>query len=161
MYCNITKTVGKVINVKLSTKGQYAARAMLELALHYEKGPMLLRNIAKIHNISERYLERLMSALVSAGLVRSLRGQKGGFILARNPSEIRLDQVIEVVEGSISPVSCLDDKKFCKKINTCVTYDIWVKLKDAMVGVLKSISLEDMVNMHKEKIKSQDKMYYI
>ena len=97
--------------MKLSTKGRYAARAMLELALNFGKGPLQLREIAQKQEISERYLERLMTALVTAGLVRSLRGRHGGFKLAKPPKEIQLAQIIQAVEGSLSPVDCVDNEQ--------------------------------------------------
>ncbi|MFH1352419.1 MAG: Rrf2 family transcriptional regulator [bacterium] len=148
--------------MKLSTKGRYGARAMLELALNYEKGTMLLRDIAHRQEISESYLERMMTALVSAGLVRSSRGQHGGFILAKPPGEIRLSKIIQVVEGSLSPSPCVDDPNLCKRVNICVTRDIWRRLKEAMADVLDSITLKDMVNMQKNKCAGLDEqMYYI
>jgi len=148
--------------MKLSTKGRYGARAMLELALNYEKGPLRLREIAQRQEISEMYLERMMTALVSAGLVRSIRGRHGGFCLARSPGEIPLSQVIEVVEGSIAPVACVDNPKLCKRSATCVTIEIWGRLKKAMLDVLDSITLENMVEMQKRKlIKSEVQMYSI
>jgi len=139
--------------MKLSTRARYGARAVLELALNYGKGITTLHDIAQKQNISERYLERMMSTMVSAGLVTSSRGQHGGFSLAKSPSEIRLSQVIQVVEGSLSPVSCLDNPKFCKRVNACVTRDIWEKMKKAMLDVLDSITLQDMIEMQKEKYK--------
>ncbi len=148
--------------MKLSTKGRYAARAMLELALNYKKGPVVLREIASKQEISERYLERMMTTLVSAGLLRSSRGQNGGFSLAKPPGKIRLSQVIEVVEGSIAPVYCVDDPKLCNRVDICITRDIWGKLKKVMLDVLNSITLENMVEMQKEKLaKPGTRMYYI
>jgi len=148
--------------MRLSTKGRYGARAMLELALNYKKGTILLRDIAHRQEISESYLERMMTALVSAGLVRSSRGQNGGFILAKPPGEIRLSKIIQAVEGSISPVACVDDPALCKRVSICITRDIWKKLKEAMTDVLDSITLKDMVNMQKDKCAELDEqMYYI
>lgn len=146
--------------MKLSTKGRYGTRAMLELALNYGKGQVLLREIAERQGISARYLERIMVTLVSAGLVRSLRGQKGGFNLAKPPKDIRLDQIIQVVEGPISPVACVDDPKICDRVDICIIIDIWRKLKDAMLDVLSSITLEKMVEMQKKKIPKQKECIY-
>ena len=148
--------------MKLSTKGRYSARAMLELALNYEKGSVLLRDIAERQEISERYLERMMNALVSAGLVRSSRGQHGGFSLAKPPGEIKLSEVIQVVEGSIAPVSCVDDPKVCNRVDICITRDIWERLKNAMSEILESITLENMIEMQKKKLTSpKARMYHI
>jgi len=148
--------------MKLSTRGRYASRAMLDLALNYGKGSVSLKNIARRQEISERYLEHIMIVLLSAGLVQSTRGSRGGFSLAKLPKEIKLSQIIQAVEGSISPVACVDDPKLCNRVDVCVTYEIWKKLKKAMLEVLDSVTLEDMVNMQKKKLsKQKDRMYYI
>ena len=103
-----------------------------------------------------------MASLVNAGLVISLRGKHGGFRLAKPPNEIRLSQVIQATEGSLSPVYCVDDPKQCERTQKCVTHDIWEKLKDAMYSTLDSITLENMVEMHKNKsANGEDQMYYI
>ena len=137
--------------MKLSTKGRYGARAMLELAFNYGKRPVLLREISERQCISASYLERMMTALVCADLVRSSRGKKGGFTLAKPPKEISLAQIVQGVEGSIAPVACVDDPKLCNRVDTCITHDIWIKLKEAMLNVLESITLEKMVEMQRKK----------
>jgi len=148
--------------MKLSTRGRYAPRAMLDLALNYGKGPVPLKDIARRQEISERYLEHIMIVLQSAGLVQSARGSRGGFSLAKLPKEIKLSQIIQTVEGSISPVACVDDPKLCNRVDACVTYEIWKKLKKAMLEVFDSVTLEDMVKMQKKKLsKQKDRMYYI
>lgn len=148
--------------MKLTTKGRYAARAMLELALNHGNGSIQLREIAQKQEISERYLERMMTALVTAGLVRSTRGQNGGFSLAKNPNEILLSQIIQAVEGSLSLVDCVDDDQWCSRADICITRDIWVKVKEAMLDVLNGINLEQMVKMQKKKLNQPGhKMYHI
>ncbi|MBU2591376.1 MAG: Rrf2 family transcriptional regulator [Nitrospinota bacterium] len=137
--------------MKLSTKGRYGARAMLELALHYGEGPILLKNIAARQDISVRYLEHIMTMLISGGLVNSTRGRVGGFSLAKAPSEITLCEVVELVEGSIAPTSCVDDDKLCPRSDKCITRDIWVNMKKAMMGSICTITLADMVEMHHKK----------
>ena len=148
--------------MKLSTRGRYGPRAMLDLALHYGKGPVSLKNIARRQEISERYLEHIMIVLQFAGLVQSTRGSRGGFSLSKLPKEIKLSQIIQAVEGSISPVACVDDSKLCNRVDECVTYEIWKKLKKAMLEVFDSVTLEDMVKIQKKKLsKQKDRMYYI
>ena len=148
--------------MKLSTKARYGARAMLEIALNYGKGHLLLREIAQRQEISRRYLERIMNMLVSAGLARSSRGQHGGFSLAKSPGEIRLSQVIQAVEGSIAPTPCVDDPKICNRVDICITRDIWEKLKKAMLEVLDSITLDNMIEMQKKKLaRPKTPMYHI
>ena len=148
--------------MKLSTRGRYAPRAMLDLALNYGKGPVSLKEVGRRQEISERYLEHIMIALRSAGLVQSTRGSRGGFSLAKLPKEIKLSQIIQAVEGSISLVACVDDPKLCNRIDVCVTHEIWKKLRKAMFKVFDSVTLEDMVKMQKKKLPTQkDRMYYI
>ncbi|MDD5454714.1 MAG: Rrf2 family transcriptional regulator [Candidatus Ratteibacteria bacterium] len=140
--------------MKLSTRGRYAARAMLDLAIHEaEEEIVLLKDIAKRENISERYLENIMRTLALNGLVISVQGRNGGFCLAKRPQEIKLSQIIRAVEGSMSPVVCIDNPKSCKRTSFCVTREIWVKVKKAMFNVLDSMTLEDMVKMQKNKLK--------
>ena len=140
--------------MKLSTKGRYAARAMLELAMAYGTGPIHLSKIARGQEISERYLERMMNAMVTAGLVRSTRGQYGGFHLSMAPDEIRLLQVVQATEGTLTPVDCVDDPKLCNRSDFCITRDIWGRLKTEIENVLDSITLHDMVEMQQKKIGS-------
>ena len=148
--------------MKLSTKGRYGARAMLELALNYKKGPVILSDISRRQEISAKYLERIMNLLVSSGLVRSERGKNGGFTLAREPSKITLGQIVRVTEGSLSVVNCVDDKKICKRSGDCVMLQIWSGLTDTINKQLNSITLKDIAEMHLErKTSKKDAMYYI
>lgn len=148
--------------MKLSTRSRYGARAMLELAFHYGDGPILVKDIAKSQEISKRYLEHLIVSLQAAGLVKTFRGKKGGCILAKPPSEIKLGEVVEALEGQIAPVDCIVDGKLCSREKLCVTRDIWIKVKEAIVNVLNSITLEDMVKWQKEKLQSiETPIYYI
>ncbi len=146
--------------MKLSTKGRYAARAMLDLAVYSGEGPVLLREIAGRQMISERYLERIMAVLVSFGLARSQRGQNGGFSLAKPPQEIKLSEVVQAVEGTLAPVPCVDDETLCEQVSGCVTREIWSELKQAMTGVLDSFTLADMVKMQKRKREKQTGSVY-
>lgn len=147
--------------MKLSTKGRYGARAMLDLALNYGKGYILLKDIARRQEISERYLEHLIAPLKAAGLVKSVRGARGGYALTKPPSKIRLSKVIKVLEGSISPVDCVDDFGLCHRASFCVTRDIWGDIGRAINGVLESMTLEDMVQRQKKKKVPSSVMYHI
>ncbi len=147
--------------MRLSTKGRYGVRAMLDLALNFGKEPVLLRNIATRLEVSEKYLEHCMSSLRNAGLVRSIRGSRGGYILAKLPSEIRLSVIIEVLEGSMAPVECVDDSEICQRTNLCVTRDIWVKIKEAIDNILESTTLEDLAERRKGKESSNAAIYNI
>ena len=147
--------------MRLSTKARYGVRAMLSLALDYGRGPIPLKEVAEQQEISVKYLEHLMASLRSAGLVRSVRGAHGGYLLAKSPSQIRLDEVVRVLEGSIAPVECVDDASLCGRVGLCVTRDVWGEMKEAMASVLASTTLQDLVERQKEREQSEETMYYI
>jgi len=147
--------------MKLSTKIRYGSRAMLELASHYGEGAIELREIARKENISAKYLEQVIIPLRTSGLVKSVRGSKGGYSLAKPPSEISLKDVIEVLEGPIKLVDCLADPKICQKIQSCVTRGIWDEATDAINQVFGSVTLEEMVNRRKKKERAVSPMYQI
>jgi Rrf2 family protein len=133
----------------------------LDLALYGGKEPVPLKDIAQRQQISLLYLEHLIVPLVAAGMIRSTRGARGGVRLARSPQEIRLNEVIELLEGSIVAVDCVGDPKSCPRSELCVTRDIWSELKKAMDGVLESTTLQDLVERQKGKEQPVEKMYYI
>jgi Rrf2 family cysteine metabolism transcriptional repressor len=147
--------------MKLSTKGRYAVRAMLDLALHYGEGPILLKDVAKREHISERYLEQIILSLKAAGLVNSTRGARGGFMLTKPPSQIRLIEVMQVSEGSMAPVECVSDPEVCSRSSLCVTRDIWSEMTEAMSGILESTTLQDLIQRQREKEQPKARMYYI
>ena len=137
--------------MKLSTKIRYGARAMLELACHYGEGPIELKEIAKSQDISIKYLEQVIIPLRTSGLVKSARGSKGGYSLAKHPSEICLFDVVETLEGPLYLVDCIKDSKLCKRSMSCVTRDIWSEVSEALHRILKSITLGEMVRRRMEK----------
>lgn len=137
--------------MRLSTKGRYAARLMLELALRYGKGPVLLKDIAERQEISEKYLGHLIAPLKAAGLINSSRGAHGGYVLAKPPQEITLKEVVLAVEGNLSVVECVDTPAVCPRVKHCVTRDIWSELSEKLVEVLGATTLQDMANRQREK----------
>ncbi len=137
--------------MRISTKGRYGARLMLELALYYGKGPVLLKDIAKREEMSEGYLEHLLPPLKAAGLVNSSRGAHGGYTLAKTPSEITLREVVQALEGPLSPAECVHTPNVCQRVRSCVTRDIWKKLGEKISQTLESVTLKDMVEMQKNK----------
>lgn len=137
--------------MKISTKGRYGTRAMLDLALHYGEGPILVKDIARRQQISERYLEHLLISLKVAGMVRSARGTRGGFTLAKPPSQIRLSEIIQVMEGSMAPVECVDEPGAYQRAAFCAVHDVWVEMKRAMSNVLESITLQDLTERQLKK----------
>ncbi len=147
--------------MKISTKIRYGARAMLELACHYGEGPIELREIARRENISLKYLEQVIVPLRTAGLVKSARGSKGGYSLAKHPSEIHLKDLVEILDGPLNLMECLSDPKACQKIPYCVTRDIWKEVSEAINGIFYSVTLQDMVNRKREKESRFPSMYQI
>jgi len=150
-----------VKSMKLSTRGRYGTRALLDLALHQGEGPVPLKDIAQRQQISLLYLEHLIAPLIAGGIVRSTRGARGGVSLAKPPDEIRLSEVIQLLEGSIAPAECVNNPGICTRSELCVTRDIWSELKKAMNGVLESTTLQDLVERQKRKERPEEIMYYI
>ncbi|MDN5345134.1 MAG: hypothetical protein PWQ18_1248, partial [Clostridia bacterium] len=129
--------------MKLSTRGEYGLRAMFDLAQHYGEGPIPIKSVAERQDISEHYLEQLIAVLRKAGLVKSVRGAQGGYTLSRDPEEITVGDIIRVLEGPIAPVDCLNvnEGDGCERAETCVTRDIWEKVRDSITDVLDSFTL--------------------
>ncbi len=137
--------------MRISTRGRYGMMAMLDLARHYGKGSISVRDIARRQGISERYLEHLLASLRVAGMVRSARGTGGGFTLAKSPSQVRLSEIIQAMEGSMAPIECLDNPEAYPQASLCAIHDIWVEVKAAMDGILESTTLQDLVERQAEK----------
>ncbi len=137
--------------MKISSKIRYGARAMLQLASRYGEGPIDLKEIAKKEDISMKYLEQVIIPLRTAGLVKSARGSKGGYFLAKPPSEICLYDVVEALDGPIRLIECLNDPKGCPRSTTCVMRDIWNDVSDAMDKIFRSVTLEELVYRRRER----------
>ncbi len=148
--------------MKISTRGQYGIRAMLELALNEQDGPVALKTIAEKQRISEPYLEQLIATLRKAGLVSSVRGALGGYQLTRDPAEIKIGDILRVLEGPIAPVECVidDAEGNCLNSGHCATQGLWKRLRDSMVEVLDSTTLADLISDYKS-LHSSNSMYYI
>jgi Rrf2 family cysteine metabolism transcriptional repressor len=147
--------------MKLSTKGRYGVRALLDLALHQREGLILLKDIARRQEVSLPYLDHLITPLIAAGLVKSTRGARGGVSLIKPPSEIKLSEVVQLLEGSIAPVDCVNDPKVCHRSAYCVTRDIWSEMKNAMSQVLDSTTIQDLVERQRQKGQPETEMYHI
>lgn len=137
--------------MKLSTRARYGTKALLELSLRWGKGPVLLKDVAQRQEIPLQYLEHLIRPLVQAGIIKTTRGARGGISLLKPPREVILSEVIQLLEGSIAPVACVDNPELYPRSDRCVTHDIWAEVKKAMDGVLKSTTFEDLVERQKEK----------
>ena len=147
--------------MRLSTKGRYGTRAMLDLAVHQTDGPVNIAEIAKREDISARYLEQLMIKLASRELVRPVRGRGGGFVLGRTPAEITLGEIIEALEGPVNVTDCTRDPSVCDRSTLCTTREIWEELSQTITSHLDQITLEDMAQRHRKKHESEMGMYHI
>jgi Rrf2 family cysteine metabolism transcriptional repressor len=147
--------------MKLSTRGRYGTRAMLDVALHCAEGPVHLKDIARRQEVSKKYLEHLISRLEAAGLLRSIRGAGGGISLARPPSEIKLSEILQTLEGPIALVECVDNPEWCSRSSSCATRDIWMQMGQLLSDLLESKTLEDLCRQQCEKEEPALAMYYI
>jgi len=138
--------------MRLSTKGRYGVRLMLELALHYGKGAVLLKTIAEMQQVSEKYLWHLIVPLRAAGLISTKRGVHGGYTLAKPPSQITLKEIVEILEGPMSLVECVKFPSVCERSTFCAARDVWVKLSEKLMETLGSITLEELANSQRKKL---------
>ena len=139
--------------MKLSSRSRYGFRAIMELAMHYGKGPLQLKMIAKTGDISGKYLEQLVGMLMRSGLIRSLRGPRGGYFLAMPPEQIKLSDIITSLEGYDPALECSDHQKFSAGCGDCVMTAIWAKLHKTMSDLLDSITLQDLLDLAEGKRK--------
>jgi len=140
----------------LTTKVRYGTRAMAELARVYPEEALSLKDVAEQQQLSVKYLEQIMRALKSSGLVKSVRGAHGGYELAKAPGEITLRDVFDALEGSAALAECVEDPDSCPMHKTCPTRDIWVQMTESVTGILDKTTLQDIVNRMKEKSPPRD-----
>jgi Rrf2 family cysteine metabolism transcriptional repressor len=139
--------------MKLSTRTRYAVRAIIELAQNGGRKPLQLKIIAERQDISVKYLEQLMAVLRSAGFVRSVRGSKGGYLLAKAPNQIRMNEVLHRLEGTVSTVECVENEDCCSRSGDCAARYLWTQVENSIEQVLHSITLQDLVDKANEEIK--------
>lgn len=138
--------------MKISTKGRYALRLMLDIAEYNTGEPVSIKDIAKRQDISEKYLEQIISILNKAGFVRSIRGAQGGYVLRKEPKEYTVGMILRQTEGDLAPVACVGDEGFeCDRERECVTVRVYKQLNDAINGVVDNITLEDMLEWKREQ----------
>jgi len=143
--------------MKLSTRARYGVRLMLALAQNYGREPVYLKDIAKQEEISEKYLSLIIMPLRGIGLVNSVRGAYGGYNLAKDPSQITLKEIVDILEGDCSLVDCVKDPSVCPRVSTCVSHDVWAAIGGKISETLSSITLDMMVRMNREKAKKAKK----
>ena len=139
--------------MKISTKGRYAVRVMLDLALNNTGEYIKVKDIAARQEISEKYLEQIISILNKAGYVKSVRGAQGGYKIAKNPSNYTVGMILRLTEGSLNPVACLDDEvNECERCDTCETLGVWKELAKAINNVVDNVTIADLVERQQERI---------
>lgn len=137
--------------MKISTKGRYALRLMLDLALYGNQEPVRLKDVAKRQEISIKYLEQIISVLQKAGYVKSIRGAQGGYHLMKAPEDYTVGMILRLIEGDLAPVACLEDEvNQCPRQAACVTLRLWKELDAAIRGVVDKYTLADLVEWSKE-----------
>ncbi|MCX7923569.1 MAG: Rrf2 family transcriptional regulator [Clostridia bacterium] len=148
--------------MKISTKGRYGLRAMVDLAANSAGDHVSLNSIAERQNISENYLEQVFSTLRKAGLVKSIKGAQGGYTLSNSPSNITVGDILRVLEGNLLIVDGAgDDISLGNSVEYCITTNVWSKINDSINSIIDSISLEDLVTEYKKLKGSSSLMYYI
>ncbi|ACX51578.1 transcriptional regulator, BadM/Rrf2 family [Ammonifex degensii KC4] len=138
--------------MKLSTRIRYGVRALMDIAEHGTAGPVSLKDVARRQGISEQYLEQLALLLKGAGLIRSIRGAHGGFVLSRQATEIRLSEIVEILGGPIKLVDCLYDQEVCTRADCCAVRDVWREANEAFRNVLAAVTLADLVERQRKKL---------
>ncbi|AGF55008.1 RrF2 family transcriptional regulator [Clostridium saccharoperbutylacetonicum] len=133
--------------MKLSTKGRYGVRAMVELAANYGGAPVSIKTISKKENLSEYYLEQLFSPLRRANVIRSIRGAQGGYVLCKPPREITVGDIMTILEGPVEIADCIDGVE-CDSSDCCATKAVWEKIKNSIDSVMNSITLQDILDDH-------------
>lgn len=138
--------------MKISTKGRYALRMMLDLAINNTGEPVRIKDIAARQDISDKYLEQIIAILNRAGYVKSIRGPQGGYRLMKKPEQYTVGMILRLTEGSLAPVACLDDEEnTCERQASCATLQLWEMLNDAINGVVDKVTLADLVEWQMQR----------
>lgn len=145
--------------MKVSTKGDYGVRALIELAHHYGQGPVQSAEIAACQEVPEPYLDQLLTTLRRAGFIRSVRGPQGGHALIREPREVRLSEVMLALEGSLAPIPCVDDPDACTKTGGCVQREVWERVRDATLEILEKVTIADLAEKESEYSRNGGRYY--
>lgn len=144
--------------MKISTKGRYALRMLLDLAIHSDEGYVALKDVAERQDISKKYLEQIVPMLNKSGVLRTTRGFQGGYMLAKAPEKYTVGDILRITEGSLAPVACLDyEPNTCDKCETCATLPIWQGLYKTITDYLDSITLQDIID--RDRARKTDEYY--
>jgi len=136
--------------MSLSTKTRYGTRAVLDIAMYEKNGPVTLNEIAKRQDVSKKYVGHIVNQLLTAGILDSVRGPQGGYMLARPSKEIRLGEIIRALNGSMAPVRCVEKPAFCERSKKCATREIWITIKERVDDVIDGVTLADLVKRQRK-----------
>lgn len=136
--------------MRFSTKIRYGARAVVDIAMHGDKGPVTLNAIAKRLDVSKKYIGHIVNQLLSAGILESVRGPQGGYMLAQSAQQIRLGEIMRSLDGSMAPVRCVEKPASCKWSGKCATQEVWNKLKERVDAVVDGVTVADLVKRQKK-----------
>ena len=146
--------------MKISTKGRYALRMMLDLAQHQQEGFITLKSIAERQNVSKKYLEQIVPLLNNARMLKTNRGYQGGYILAKSPDQYTVGEILRITEGSLTPVACLDDiPHLCERSGECPTLNIWQGLNKVIMDYLDGITLQDVLDRNQSQAAAANEYY--
>ena len=145
--------------MKVSTKGDYGVRALVELAHHFGEGPVQSAGIASRQEIPEPYLDQLLTTLRRAGFIRSVRGPQGGHALIREPHDVKLSEVMISLEGSLAPIACVDDPDACTREGGCVQREVWEQVRDATQAILENVSIGDLADKERRHNRNGGRYY--
>ena len=140
--------------MKFSTRTRYGTRALVDLCLHVHGERTKLKDIAARQRLSLPYLEQIIAPLLTAGIVMSTRGRDGGITLLKQPAQIKLSQIIQLLEGTMAPVECVTHPELCARVGQCSTRDIWCQIQKAIDDVLENTTLQDLVDAERKKIEN-------
>ncbi len=149
--------LGNEDRMQISTKGRYAVRVMLDLALNNNGECIKVKEIAARQGISEKYLEQIIAVLNKAGYVKSVRGAQGGYRIAKDPADYTVGMILRLTEGSLAPVACLEDgADICERCDTCETLEVWQELYDAVNKVVDGVTIADLVERRNKRLENLD-----
>ena len=142
--------------MKLSTKIRYGTRAVIDIAQNSENGRTMLKDIAARQSLSPKYLDHILSAIRRAGLIKNIRGKGGGYILTKTPASITVKDIVEAVDGPFEPIECLSNTKTCKKVQSCGTRDVWLRMKEAVDDVFEEATVQSLLEKNSLNMKHSD-----
>lgn len=137
--------------MKVSTRGRYGLRILLDVALHQGQGPVALRDVSRRQAISHKYLWQVVNPLTAAGILRATRGSRGGYVLARAAEQISIRDIVNTLEGPIVVVGCLNDPKACDRSVSCTAREAWAEIEKKLNDAMSSITLKDLIRRHGEQ----------